>query len=117
EWFGGKLDGALMPARVSGAPDLLYIAGINFRRVKVMSTWFYCNEDRSGTAGDSGLFITGGEDFIVKDCLFQGTTDAGIYISGDTTETYGRRCVVTGNTFIECGVAVISKRSFEDHEI
>lgn len=116
-WVGGTLDGRLRPARNTGAPDLFYISDSNFRRVRIYSTHFLSNDDNTGTAGDSGLFLAEGEDYRVVDCTFQGCVDAGVYISGDNTLTKGRRARITGNTFLYCGVGVISKRLFEDHVI
>lgn len=114
-WRGGQIDGRLMPARATGAPDLLYIAGSNIKGVSIEDVHFLCNDTRAGTAGDSALFLAEGEDYSVTGCTFQGATDAGIYMSGNTTETLGRRVVATGNTFKECGVGFISKRKFQDH--
>lgn len=116
-WRGGKLDGSLMPSRVSGAPDLLYVADGDFKFVEIEGAWFYCNDTRSGTAGDSCLFLAEGEDYRIENNVFQGAVDAGIYISGNAAQTSGRRAVVRSNTFLECATAVISKRSFEDHAV
>lgn len=117
QWDGGTLDGRLRPARNTGAPDLFYIADSNFRRVHVSRVHFLSNDDNTGTAGDSGLFLAEGEDYRAVDCTFQGCVDAGVYISGDNTLTKGRRARVSRNTFQYCGVGVISKRLFEDHII
>lgn len=117
EMHGGTLDGRAMPARSVGAPDLLYLADPNFTRVRVVGVAFICNDDHTGTAGDSGLFLAEGNDFEVTGCYFQGCTDAGVYISGDNTMTKGRRAKVLNCTFAFCTVGVISKRVFEDHVI
>lgn len=114
-WRGGRLDGRDMPARVTGAPDLLYIASANIKFVHIEDVDFLCNNTRAGTAGDSCLFISSGEDYFVSGCKFTGAVDAGVYISGDYTDTLGRRMNVSGNTFLECGVGIISKRRFQDH--
>lgn len=115
-WFGGQLDGRDMPARVSGAPDLLTVAGANFQGVHIEGVHFLCNDTRAGTAGDSCLFLAEGEDYFVSRCIFQGAVDAGVYISGDSSGTSGQRIVVTENVFLECGdVGCVSKRFFQDH--
>jgi hypothetical protein len=115
-WIGGKIDGSLRPQKTGGAPDQLYIATPNINRVLIEGVWFYNNEDRSGTAGDSCLFLSAGTDYIVRGCKFQGALDAGIYVSGDSTGTQGERCFVSENTFIECkAVGFISKRHFQRH--
>jgi hypothetical protein len=115
-WLGGKLDGSLMPPRVVGAPDLLYLATPSpIGRVYIQGVWFYCNEDRTGTAGDSCLFLAGGRDYVIVGNKFQGATDAGIYMSGDPGQTLGEKIVCTGNSFIECNVGFITKRSFRRH--
>lgn len=118
KWVGGVIDGRLMPARVSGAPDLLYIANQFIKFVHIEDASFLVNDDRTGTAGDSALFLAEGEDYFVNRCYFQGAFDAGVYISGNSAETLGRRAIVTNNVFVECkDVGVITKRSFEDHVI
>jgi len=117
KWVGGTLDGRNMPARVSGAPDLLYISSQNLKYVEIEGVKFLNNNDRTGTAGDSSLFLAEGEDYKVTKCYFQGAVDSGIYISGDNAETVGRRCLVTDCTFKDLGVGVISKRGFQDHTV
>lgn len=117
KWVGGRIDGRNQPARVSGAPDLLYLSSPHLIPVHLEGIHFLNNNDRSGTAGDSGLFLAEGTDYTVVGCTFQGSTDTGIYISGDNAETVGRRCHVHDNTFIECLTGVISKRGFQDHTI
>lgn len=114
-WRGGTLDGRLMPARVSGAPDLLYIASEFINNVTINSVTFIVNDTRAGIAGDSCLFLAAGEDYFVTGCTFQGASDLGVYLSGDNTGTKGRRAVITDNIFIECENGVGSKREFEDH--
>jgi hypothetical protein len=117
-WRGGQIDGRSMPARISGAPDLLYIASQYIDYVEIDGVHFLCNDDRNGTAGDSCLFLSSGDDYMVTNCVFQGAVDAGLYISGDATQTLGRRCIVQGNVFKACqSVGFISKRLFQDHVI
>jgi len=117
-WRGGKLNGSSLPARVSGAPDLLYINSANQSKVHIENVDFLINSDRTGTAGDSCLFLAAGEDYYVHNCRFTGAFDAAIYVSGDSSETTGRRCIITDNVISECQEAgIISKRSFEDHII
>lgn len=113
-WQGGKIDGSSQPARVSGAPDMLYIADSDFESVLIDDVWFYNNADRSGTAGDSSLFIAECDDIIVSRCRFQGAVDSGLYVSGNSAQTTGRRCIIENNTFYACEVGYIAKRSFED---
>lgn len=116
-WKGGVIDGRNMPARVSGAPDCLYISSPHLKRVVLDHLYVINNNDRNGTAGDSCIFLAEGEDYTVVNCKLQGAVDSGLYISGDNAETVGRRIHVTNNTITECGVAVISKRGFQDHTI
>lgn len=116
-WNGGKIDGADMPARSSGAPDLIYISGANFASVTVENVWFYNNADRSGSAGDGGLFIAECDDIVVTNCRFQGAVDNGLYVSGDSSQTLGRRCIAANNIFLGCSVGYISKRAFEDQVV
>jgi len=113
----GTFDGRDMPPRNTGAPSLLYLNSKAFKKVKIKDTFFINNDDRTGTAGDEGISLFEGEDYEVTGCYFQGSIDSAIYISGDTTETYGRRAIVQGNTFTETLNAIASKRQFEDHII
>lgn len=117
KWTGGKLDGRSMPARVSGAPDLMYLSSSHLDLVELDGIRFLNNNDRTGTAGDSSLFLAEGSDYKVTNCVFQGAVDSGVYISGDNAETVGRRCIITNCTFLDLGVGVISKRGFQDHVI
>jgi hypothetical protein len=117
KWVGGTIDGRLRPATGGGAPDQLYIASELIDRVYIDNVYFLNNDTRSGTAGDSCLFIAGSDDVNVTNCVFQGAIDSGFYLSGDATETYGKRCYVAGNTFIECENGFITKRSYEYHVI
>jgi len=118
KWVGGFVDGRLLPPRNVGAPDLLYINSPNIKFVHIEASAWVVNNDRSGNAGDSCLFLAEGEDYYVHRNYFQGAVDAGIYLSGDSTETLGRRAIIGNNIFIECGqVGVISKRQFQEHVI
>lgn len=114
-WEGGVLDGRAMPARASGAPDLLYAAGPF--SVHVKGATFISNDTRAGTAGDSLIFLAEGEDYWIEGCHFTGAVDSAIYISGDNTGMKGRRARVTGNTFSQCNGCVIFKRQFEDIQV
>ena len=115
-WRGGTIDGRLMPARSTGAPDLLYIAYQYITNVDIEGVTFICNDTRAGTAGDSCLFLAEGEDYRVVGNVFQGAVDAGVYISGNNGATLGRRALVSHNTFLECSeVGIITKRDFENH--
>lgn len=111
-WQGGTLDGRLMPARGSGAPDLLYIATPNIQNVCIEKAIFICNDTRSGSAGDSCLFLAEGENYTITGCTFQGAVDSAIYTSGNQLQTTGKDCVVTNNFFVECNVGYIAKRLF-----
>lgn len=119
KWSGGVIDGRLMPTKVGvAAPDLLSVSGTTMNEVLVENVYFLQNESRtSGTAGDSCLFLTEGQNYTVRNCKFQGAVDAAIYISGNAAETAGSKCHVTGNTFTGCNVAYIAKRSFQDQII
>jgi len=115
-WRGGVIDGRLMPAKGTGAPDLLYIASQYIKNVDIEGVTFICNDTRDGTASDSCLFLAEGEDYRVVGNIFQGATDAGVYVSGDPDAIRGRRVIAANNTFIEChDVGFITKRSFENH--
>ena len=111
-WKGGTIDGRLMPTRVSGAPDLLYIASKFFKDVTIEGVTFLANDTRAGTAGDSCLFLAEGENYVVTGCSFTGAADVGIYMSGDATQAFGKNCIITNNFFNECNVGYISKRLF-----
>lgn len=115
QWQGGVFDGRAMPARSTGAPDLLYVPGPF--SVHISQADFITNATRSGTAGDSHIFLAEGEDYWIEDCRFTGAADSAIYISGDNTGTKGRRARVTGCTFTECSGSVIFKREFEDIQV
>ena len=112
-WKGGWIDGRLMPVRVEGfAPDLMRVHG-PWGKVDVSGCYFHCNDDRTGTAGDSGLMIWGCENVSITQNTFRGATDAGIYLSADPSTDRGNTAYVEGNRFFECEVAFISKRSWQ----
>ncbi len=115
---GGVIDGRRLPPRPEGtAPDLLYLNRSNLRMVRLEGTHYVCNDDLTGTAGDSCVFLSSSEDFFVLNNVFQGAAvDAGLYISANNAGV-GRRAVVCGNVFRHCSVAVISKRGFEEHVV
>ena len=115
QWQGGVFDGQAMPARATGAPDLFYVPGPF--SVHISQADFITNATRSGTAGDSHIFLAEGEDYWIEDCRFTGAADSAIYISGDNSGTKGRRARVTGCTFAECSGSVIFKREFEDIQV
>jgi hypothetical protein len=114
-WRGGKIDGRLMPTTVIGtAPDLLSVNG--FDDVSISETHLLCNDDRTGTAGDSCLFLADCYDVTLTSNIFQGAKDAGVYVSADATGVFGKRIACTSNTFLECTeVAFISKRVYQQH--
>jgi hypothetical protein len=116
-WRGGTIDGRLMPARSAGAPDLLYISTPNINDVTITGVSFICNNTRSGTAGDSCLFLAEGEDYRITGCTFKGAVDAAVYTSGNGAQTTGRNCIVSDNSFIECNVGYIAKRLFLNQTI
>ena len=115
KWEGGTLDGRDMPARSTGAPDLMSVTSQYLKKVHIIGTTFISNDDRTGTASDTLLGLAEGEDYLVHGCYFQGAIDSAIYITADTTETLGRRAIITNNTFEENLNAIITKRQFEDH--
>lgn len=120
KWEGGTIDGRLMPKKVKvGSPDGLSINGGNgyINKVDISNLKIILNNDRSTSAGDSCMFISA-DDIHITNCIFQGAVDAGIYLSGNAETSHGRRCYVSGNTFLDCfGVGFISKREYEYHII
>jgi len=119
-WEGGTVDGRLMPTKVgTAAPDALvfnggeaYITKLNVNNVTVI-----INNDRTGTAGDSCMFVAGCDDVSITNSKFQGAVDLGIYISGQSTTFVGERVYVAGNTFYECASSIGSKRDYKNHII
>jgi len=119
-WIGGKLDGRLAPVRASAtAPDLMAINGgqAYIKKVYVSDVYFLSNDDRTGTAGDSCLFVAGCDDVSIVNNVFQGAVDLGLYISGQSTTFVGKRIYVAGNKFIECIFGIGSKREYQTHII
>lgn len=119
-WFGGKIDGRLMPTKVAvAAPDALTINGgeAYIQKVLISNLNIILNDTRSGTAGDSCLFVAGCDDVSIVNNIFQGAVDLGVYISGQASTFVGERIYVAGNTFIECVNGVGSKRDYKSHII
>lgn len=109
---GGKLDGSLRPARTGGAPDLLYITGRGIYQCDIERIWFYSNEDKTGVAGDGGLFFAEGQNLSVRRCLFQGIVDTAGYLSADDTQTHGEGAIFESNVYRHCTNAISSKRQW-----
>jgi hypothetical protein len=122
-WKNGTIDGRLMPVKtITSSPDLLAVFGaINFADnildTLIDNVSFLLNDTWPATRGDSCLYLERGQNYSITNCFFRGATDAAIYMSGNPSETLGRKAIVTGNTFELCEVAYISKRKFEDQII
>ncbi len=122
-WKNGTIDGRLIPVKtITSSPDLLAVFGAinsadNILDTLVDNVSFLLNDTWPATAGDSCLYLERGQNYSITNCFFRGATDAAIYMSGDPSETLGRKVVVTGNTFELCQVGYISKRQFEDQII
>lgn len=114
---GGVIDGRAMPELLPGtAPNLLTIHWPGYRQIRLQGTHYLCNDDSSGTAGDSCVSIAAATDVVIEGNVFQGAVDAGVYMSGDQSGTLGSRVVCIGNTFLHCqDVGFISKRNFRNH--
>jgi hypothetical protein len=122
-WKNGTIDGRLMPVKtITSSPDLLAVLGAinsadNILDTLIDNVSFLLNDTWPATAGDSCLYLERGQNYSITNCFFRGAVDAGIYMSGNPSETLGRKVIVTGNTFELCEVAYISKRQFEDQII
>lgn len=69
-------------------------------------------------SGDSLIGIAEGTNAVIRGCRLHGAVDAGIYLSGDSTETFGENALIEGNTFRYCTeVAVTSKRKFRGMKV
>ena len=115
-WEGGEIDGSNMPVQVEGtAPDLMTIRGEKIKDSTIKGVFFVVNRNPSNNRGDTALYLAQGENYHVTDCTFLGAVDAGIYVSA-TTSGRGKNCIIQNCVFNNCKeVAVISKRSFEQH--
>lgn len=111
---GAKIDGRARPATAgtSYAPDLLDFISLYLNRVEVRDTQFISNDAWGDDAGDSCLFVTAAKNVIIEGNYFKGSVDAGIYLSGDSTETFGDSCLIQGNFFENCETSLISKRTW-----
>lgn len=120
KWVGGTIDGRNMPkGGVEGkAPDGLTVGGGkgHINNVEINNLKIILNDTRETLAADSCLMINA-NDIHITNCIFQGAVDCGMYLSGDATQTNGVRCYVSGNTFLECGSGLVSKRSYQYHII
>lgn len=117
-WQGGEIDGRLLPVKVNpAAPDLLSVSGESIRDVLIDGVIFRQNTALISNRGDSCLFLSEGQNYTISSCTFIGAVDAAIYMSGNAAQTTGRKAHIVGNTFQQCNVAYISKRSFEDQII
>lgn len=115
KFSGGKFDGRDRPATPgsSSAPDLMNVNSRYMDHVEIRDVYFLNNDDQTGTAGDSCLFVASCENIIITGCHFIGAVDAGIYLSADSTQTYGENCIIQNNFFQYCqSVGLISKRTF-----
>jgi len=118
---GGKIDGrAMRPVQAGFAADLLYFApsvpgdGSSLvTRANFIDTEFITNDTPSGDAGDSHLFVAGASNIIISGCRFRGATDSAIYLSGDSSQTYGENVLIEGCFFDNNAVGITSKRQFK----
>lgn len=135
-WYGGTIDlrnskgSTSMPATgtwpavdlgTSAITDGLSIRGnytsspgvqaAGFRNVVVDSVRFISGTHWQTAGGDSSLFVSGGEQMIVKNCHFIAARDAAIYLSSDGAGTStAADAIIDNNTFINCIQGVASKR-------
>lgn len=112
EWRGGQFHGQNIPVRTSGAPNLLAVIGKGIERCLVEDVEFFRRGKSINRA--SSLFFAGVNSIEVSGCRFSGSDDASIYFSGDSTQRYGRRGLVSGCYFQDTTVGVIAKRNFRE---
>ena len=111
---GGCFDSRNQPNSDTGqANDTVYIAGKGIDEVIISGTRFYSGDDFATAGSDSLLFCSEMSNLTIEKCRFIGAKDVAIYISGDSTETYGSDAIIEKCRFDNCSSAIISKRSFK----
>lgn len=115
---GGRFDVSNVPnGDVNHIGNIFYIGASeggnmgNFDVVEFIGCEFYAGEDYEDDNGDSAIFCVA-DNFRAIQNRFQGFWDAGIYLSGNTSQINGEDALIQGNVFIKCAVAAISKRTF-----
>lgn len=94
------------------------INGMAFQDVTLQGMRFHSGHNYSGVPSsgrvDSWMFICGMSNVNITDCAFYDCDDLAIYVSGDSSETYGEFCRVTNNHFESLGNCVGVKRQWEE---
>jgi hypothetical protein len=142
-WYGGTIDlrqskgSTSMPATgtwpatdlgTSAITDGLSIRGnyvvspgveaAGFRNIVVDGVRFISGTHWQTAGGDSSLFVSGGEQMIVRNCHFLASRDAAIYLSSDGAGTStAADAIIEGNTFVNCIQGVASKRKITRNAI
>jgi hypothetical protein len=115
-WKNGTIDGRLMPTKINPTltADLMNVDG-TYADLLFDNASFITNDTRTGTAADACLSLVRFHDCNITNCSFTGAVDAAIYVTADPTQTLGKNCTITDNSFYECNVGVVSKRSFKNY--
>jgi len=104
--------------RVEGAynPGSGLVNGI--RLCKITNATFYCGDHWMTAGGDQSVTFGYGADLsVVRDCVFMGNRDLGVYMTPENTATAKGRCIIEGNLFVNCFGGASVKRSINGFSI
>lgn len=118
---GGRFDQTLVPIQEGFAGVDMFSVGPKYDAALIDGTVFdhgivaTTNAGGMGRGGgDSSIFIKEPEFVSITNCLFLGSGDLGVYLSGDNAEgRYGRYAYIAGNRFYRCNNAWSAKRRFD----